>query len=91
MFQGVLPSFTKVDVAARFLIHESRKPYAVDPTVTSVLVGACIGGPSGRLNHRTIDVAGKICCNKEDNDENDRFRSKSWQGYACSMLGDEVW
>ena len=63
----------------------------MDPTVTSILVGACIGALSGRLNHRTIDVMGGICCSKEGKDNNNRFRSNTWQGCALDTLDEELW
>ena len=71
-------------------MHELRTPLTVDTTVSSVLVGACIGAPSERLNHRTIDVTVKVCWNKKGKDDNDRIRYKTWQGRAFDMLDDEV-
>ena len=71
-------------------MHESRTTEAVGSTVTSVLLGACIGALSGRLNHRTTDVTGKLCCSREGKDDNDRSRCKSWQGCAFETH-DEVW
>ena len=72
-----MPSSTKVDVAVRLRMHDSRTPLVVDPTVTSIIVGACVGAPSGRLNHHTIDVTVGICCSKEGKDNNDLFRSNT--------------
>lgn len=63
----------------------------MDPTVTSAPVGACIDAPSGRLNHRTIDITVKSCCRKEGKEDNDRFRYKTWQGCPFDMLDDKVW